>query len=81
MRKRFFLTFVFSLTLALSSLEGMGQSNFAMLTGTVLDPQERAIPGATVQLTSVSTQSKRLVTTNDDGIFKSPASRWANIRC
>ena len=70
MRKRFFLTFVFSLTLAPSWVEGMGQSNFAMLTGTVLDPQERAIPGATVQLTSVSTQSKRLVTTNDDGIFQ-----------
>jgi hypothetical protein len=38
--------------------------------GTVFDPQQRAIPGADVRLTSVSTRAERRVTTNDQGIFQ-----------
>src|SRR5215470_11981142 len=48
------------------------QSNYAALSGTVVDPEHRAIAGATVQLTSVSTRAERLVSTNEQGIFQIP---------
>ncbi|HEU4794473.1 MAG TPA: carboxypeptidase regulatory-like domain-containing protein, partial [Pyrinomonadaceae bacterium] len=47
-----------------------GQSNYASLSGTVLDPQNRTVPGASVQLTSDSTNASRQATTNDEGIFQ-----------
>src|SRR6266403_3133880 len=46
------------------------QSNYASLSGTVFDPQHQAIPGASVQLTSVSTSAVRQVSSNDQGIFQ-----------
>jgi hypothetical protein len=46
------------------------QSNYAVLGGTIYDPQQRAILGADVVLTSVSTRAERHVTTNDQGIFQ-----------
>jgi len=46
------------------------QSNYATLSGTVFDPQHQAIPGASVQLTSVSTSAVRQVNSNDQGIFQ-----------
>jgi hypothetical protein len=49
---------------------GMSQSNYAMLGGTVLDPQNHAIPGVNVLLTSVATQVERKATTNEVGIFQ-----------
>jgi len=70
MRKRalhFVLLFVFLLS---ASWQVAGQSNYAVLGGTVSDPQQRAIVGADVQLTSVSTRADRHVTTNDQGIFQ-----------
>jgi hypothetical protein len=42
-----------------SSSIAVGQSNYASLSGTVFDPQQQAIPGATVQLTSDSTYAVR----------------------
>jgi hypothetical protein len=58
------------LVLLLSSLTALGQSNYASLSGTVFDPQQQAIPGASVQLTSDSTHASRQGTTNDQGIFQ-----------
>src|SRR5258708_1040472 len=46
------------------------QSNYASLTGTVYDPEHRAIAGASVQLTSDSTHAVRQVTSNEQGIFQ-----------
>ena len=62
------------LTLALLSLSlpVFGQSNYAALSGSVVDPQERALPGAIVQLTSEATRAVRRVTSNDQGIFQIP---------
>jgi Carboxypeptidase regulatory-like domain len=48
----------------------LGQSNYASLSGTVLDPQEKAVPGAPVQLTAASTHAVRQVSSNDDGVFQ-----------
>src|SRR5262245_20592101 len=49
-----------------------GQSNYAELSGTVLDPERAAIVGASIHLTSVSTGAERLVTSNEHGIFQVP---------
>lgn len=58
------------LFLLLFSSTALGQSNYASLSGTVFDPQQQAIPGASVQLTSDSTHASRHGTTNDQGIFQ-----------
>jgi hypothetical protein len=64
------LFFVLLVSTVLVSSPAMGQSNYAVLGGTVIDPQQRAIPGADVRLTSTSTQAERHATTNDQGIFQ-----------
>jgi hypothetical protein len=59
-------------TILLISLPVLGQSNYAVVNGTVLDPQQHALVGATVQLTSPGTQAIRRTSTNDQGIFQMP---------
>src|SRR5215472_1709444 len=54
------------------SVPAYSQSNYAALSGTVVDPEHRAIAGATIQLTSVSTGAERTASTNDQGIFQIP---------
>src|ERR1043165_7949785 len=51
-------------------LVALGQSNYASLSGTILDPQHRAIAGATVQLVSTSTRAVRQVTSNEQGLYQ-----------
>jgi Carboxypeptidase regulatory-like domain len=48
----------------------LGQSNYASLSGTILDPQRLAIAGASIQLVSSSTRAVRQVTSNDQGIYQ-----------
>jgi hypothetical protein len=50
--------------------EGLGQSNYASLSGTIFDPQRQAIPKASVQLISTSTHAVRQVTSNEQGIYQ-----------
>ena len=42
------------------------------LTGTVTDPQGRAVPNATVTVTNVGTNQERTSTTGSDGVYKFP---------
>jgi hypothetical protein len=56
----------------LSSISVLGQSNYAVLTGSVLDPQSHAIAGATVELRSVATGAERRVSTNAQGFYELP---------
>jgi hypothetical protein len=56
--------------LMLASVPAFGQSNYAYLSGTILDPQNRVLAGASVQLTSLSTRAARRVSSNDQGIFQ-----------
>ncbi len=58
--------------LMLVSLPVFAQSNYAELSGTVLDPGRGAIVGASIQLTSVSTLAERTASTNVHGIFQIP---------
>ena len=46
------------------------QINYAVLGGTITDPQGKAFAGAEVELTSSSTHAVRHVPTNDQGIFE-----------
>ena len=48
----------------------LGQSNYASLGGTIFDPQHQAIPGASVQLVSISTRAVRQVTSNEQGVYQ-----------
>src|SRR5215471_5297900 len=59
-----------ALALLLLSLPAFGQSNYANLSGVVLDPQQSVLAGANVELTSVNTHAIRRVTTNQQGLFE-----------
>jgi len=56
----------------LLSLCASAQSNYAVLTGSILDPQSRAVAGATVELISPSTGAVRRMVTNADGLYEIP---------
>jgi hypothetical protein len=47
-----------------------GQSNYAVLRGTIGDPQRSPVAGAAVQLTSSATHAVRRAASNDQGIFE-----------
>jgi hypothetical protein len=55
------------------ALPGFGQSNYAVLTGTVTDSQHLPVAGATVELVAASTGAIRRVVTNQQGLFEAPA--------
>jgi hypothetical protein len=61
---------LFLLLLVFAALPVLGQSNYAGLNGTVCDSQRQNIAGATVQVTSSSTQAMRQVNTNEQGVFQ-----------
>jgi hypothetical protein len=54
------------------------QSNYAVLGGSVLDPQSHAIAGATIELTSGSTGASRHVSTNAQGLYDIPGLQPGN---
>ncbi len=61
---------IFLLLLITISTASFAQSNYAALVGVISDPQNRPLPGATVQITSTGTQAIRKVTSNELGIFR-----------
>jgi hypothetical protein len=58
--------------LLLSSFSGNAQSNYAVLSGSILDPQAHAVAGAMVELTSTTTGAVRRVSTNAHGLYEIP---------
>jgi len=56
-----------TLCLVLFSLPAVAQSNYAVLSGTIADPQSHAIAGAKVELTSSTTGAIRRTSTNAQG--------------
>jgi hypothetical protein len=62
--------FLFLLVLA---VPGFGQSNYAVLSGTVTDSQHLAVVGAAIELTATRTGAVRRVATNQRGLFEAPA--------
>jgi hypothetical protein len=47
-----------------------GQSNYAVVTGTITDPQQSPVAGSSVLLTAKDTQAERRVASNALGIFQ-----------
>src|SRR4029077_18621989 len=64
-----------SLVVCALTLSGLavGQSNYAVVSGTVRDSQSLPVVHATVSFKALSTGATRSVTTNDAGIFYAPA--------
>jgi hypothetical protein len=56
----------------LLSFSGIAQSNYAVLSGSILDPQAHAVAGAMVELTSATTGAVRRVSTNAQGLYEVP---------
>ena len=61
------------LLLLVLAVPAHGQSNYAVVTGTVRDAQQLPVAGATIELTAASTGAVRRVTTNPQGLFEAPA--------
>ena len=55
------------------SLLPFAQSNYAVLGGTILDPQGHPFAGAALRLKSVSTETVREASSNNQGIFQIPS--------
>src|SRR5258707_560031 len=47
-----------------------GQSNFAVVRGTVVDPQHNPVAGSEVQLSATATHAVRRAVSNEQGIFE-----------
>jgi len=67
MTRKYLAIFV---TLLTAGLMAQAQSNYAVVRGSVLDPQHRAIPGAHVQITATETGLKREVVSNGTGLYE-----------
>ena len=66
-------TTVFSLAILLFASGVFAQSNYAVVTGTVTDPQNLPVANAAVNLRASSTGELRQVATNDQGLFEAAA--------
>ena len=67
------------LTLFVFASLSFGQAGLGSITGAVVDASEARVPGATVKVLQLSTNSERVSTTNDAGLFVLPslvASRY-----
>ena len=62
--------FLCLLILLAFSMSASVQSNYAALGGTVFDPEQKAVPEATVKLPSLSTLATRQATSNEQGMFQ-----------
>src|SRR5215472_6236052 len=71
MRKGFRVSLV--LVCLVAAIAVRAQSNYGVISGSVLDAQRLPIAGATIELTAASTGAVRRVVTNQQGIFEAPA--------
>ncbi len=65
-RKTVFVTLCLALALGTS----YAQSNYANVSGSVLDPEHRPVPGARVHVTASDTGAQREVVSNATGIYE-----------
>ncbi len=56
--------------MAVPTATTLSQSNYANLSGTVFDPQQKVLPGVAVQLTAEGTGASRQTVTNELGMFQ-----------
>ncbi len=55
---------------AFAMVAAQGQSNYAVISGSILDPQHRPIVGAHVHITATDTGAEREVTSNATGLYE-----------
>src|SRR3989442_519231 len=55
--------------LVMVTASAVGQQETGQITGRVVDPQDRVVPGATVTVKSVGTGAERTATADDQGIY------------
>jgi hypothetical protein len=66
-----FRRFIFALAaFALTLLSAHAQSNYAVVRGSILDPQRRPVAGAHVHITADGTGARREVTANATGLYE-----------
>ena len=61
------------LCLFAGAITASAQSNYAVIRGSVLDPQHRPIPGAHIRAIDVSTGAQREVVSNESGLYQIPS--------
>ena len=67
MRNKLFIVFVCLLT---AFVTARAQSNYAVVRGSVFDPQHHAVVGAHIHLSEVSTGAAREVVSNATGLYE-----------
>src|ERR1035441_7445063 len=67
-RRRIYVSLCLALALALVTANA--QSNYAVVRGSILDPQHHAIAGAHVHITAVGTGTEREVAANGTGLYE-----------
>lgn len=60
------------LCLLVFAIPAWAQSNYAVLSGSITDPQQRPVAGASVQLKAQATGATRHLLTNSQGLFEAP---------
>jgi hypothetical protein len=73
MTRKIFFFAVLVVLVTFASAAAHAQSNYAVVRGSILDPQGHAVAGAHVSMTSVSTGARREVTSNEVGLYEVPA--------
>src|SRR5688572_14939241 len=63
-------TAILALLLLLTCSYAVAQSISGSITGTIVDPKELAVPGATVVLTNTGTRAQLTTTSNESGVFE-----------
>ena len=66
-------------SLVVACLPALAQSNFATLSGSVVDPQGRPLRGAVVEARSEATGAVRKVALNNDGLFEVLHRRYGSM--
>ena len=57
------------------------QSNYAVVRGSILDPQHRPVPGAHVHLTATATSAEREVTADGTGFYEIAGLQPGRFNC
>ncbi|MEN3337440.1 MAG: hypothetical protein V7647_1116 [Acidobacteriota bacterium] len=73
--RRAFLLFVMAIAIASTAVPGSAQTTFGTIRGTVFDPQQGIIPGATVVATDEATNVTRETQSDAEGLFEIPNLR------
>src|SRR5437762_3378994 len=66
---RFRTVVLFVLLLALCAPAALAQTETGRISGTVIDPQDRVVPGATVTATNTGTGAVRTTVTDSEGKY------------